>query len=455
MEAVAIQVNQTGAETETKDAKTQKPKTGNSGGTFLSLLKNLTSAVEREQMLLPSAKKSARVEVSKTGDKNANKIPSEKKPLNSQKKQRLSKQGKGKDAPVDLHVQFDEEINPRKLLADAENEKIGVQIPQLFVKEAPNQESGVLNEKAAVISDADNQKTLLQVLMQGDIGKLSEDDLKHLLENAEKTEKAEKPGAKRRFSVADFKKQAENDTSNRSGNGENQNAKQAVTKKITVEDFRTAKKIPQDSQAEPVTADIGTHTTNGERVATETENTAQVDVMINLAPEKNAELSAKTEQASAKPAETQNFSQALAEQLFRANDDIVQAGKVILRNNSEGTIRLHLQPAHLGKINILLEMHEGKKLSGKISVQSKEALSAFQENLGELIASFEENGFEMSGFELSWSGQGENGERFAQNGQRLFGSSKSYEDDLSLRSNENLAEKIIGFGETKAVNVLA
>lgn len=452
MEAVAIQVNQSG--TETKNSETQKPETQKSSGNFFSLLKNLTSAIERERTLVPNKNKAAPSEFLQTGDEYAKKLQDDEK--SSKSKKVLSKNKKEQKTSVDLKLNFDEEINPRKLLADLANEKSGLQLPRVALKQASVRQGEPRSENVQSLTDSDAPKTLLQILMHGDINKLSDDELNRLLANAEKMDKDE---SKRRFSLAGLKKQTENNADTGSRSGEN-NAKQAEMKKITVEDFRTSKNMThavKASQEEAVTAEIGTHGTNGERVATEAETHVQTEFTINIVPEKSAELSAKPEsmQQNGKPAESVNFSQALAEQLYRANEDIVQAGKVILRNSNEGTIRLNLQPAHLGKVNILLEMRDGKKLSGKISVQSKEALSAFEENLGELIESFKENGFELSGFELSWSGNGENGERFSNNERKLFGFSQSYEEDLALRSNENFAEKVIGFGETKAVNVLA
>lgn len=452
MEAIAIQVNQSG--TETKNSEVQKPETQKSSGNFFSLLKNLTSAIERERTLVPNKNKAVPSEFLQTGDEYAKKLQDDEK--SSKSKKVLSKNKKEQKTSVDLKLNFDEEINPRKLLADLANEKAGLQLPRVALKQASVRQGEPRSENVQSLTDSDAPKTLLQILMHGDINKLSDDELNRLLANAEKMDKDE---SKSRFSLAGLKKQTENDADTGSHSGEN-NAKQAEMKKITVEDFRTSKNMThavKASQEEAVTTEIGTHGTNGERVATEAETHVQTEFTINIVPEKSAELSAKPEsmQQNGKPAESVNFSQALAEQLYRANEDIVQAGKVILRNSNEGTIRLNLQPAHLGKVNILLEMRDGKKLSGKISVQSKEALSAFEENLGELIESFKENGFELSGFELSWSGNGENGERFANNERKLFGFSQSYEEDLALRSNENFAEKVIGFGETKAVNVLA
>ena len=115
-----------------------------------------------------------------------------------------------------------------------------------------------------------------------------------MLANAEKLDKDE---SKRRFSLAGLKKQTENDADTGSRSGEN-NTKQAEMKKITVEDFRTSKNMThavKASQEEAVTAEIGTHGTNGERVATEAETHVQTEFTINIVPEKSAELSAKPE----------------------------------------------------------------------------------------------------------------------------------------------------------------
>ncbi|MEL5721712.1 MAG: flagellar hook-length control protein FliK [Treponemataceae bacterium] len=435
----AIQVNQANLE----NPKAEPPKNGsevkkleNSSGKFFSLIKNLISGLERENYLKEGTKK-VKSEAVEADDILVKGI-------------KLKKLNTKKDFDKkDLKLSFDEEVIPSKLIAeDLEKESV-VKLPQISLDAVLKDTKNALDSLDT--NDNEKPKTLLQTLLSMDNKKVTDKDIESLLEE---TSKLDKPKLKQNFTLAKFKQQADTSEKNNEGQNSDKNTsqEQKLFKKLLVEDFRSAKKLPQ---AENLVSDTGTHSTNGERVSTEGESSNQLNLGLSFG-EKAGEVSNSLagEKASGKTGETMSFSQVLAEQLYQANEDLVQAGKIILRNNNEGTIRLNLYPENLGKVKIFLEMHTGKKLSGKITVDTKETLSAFQENLSDLVASFEESGFEMAGFELSWSGAGENGERFM-NEQKIFGFSSVYENDLPLMENEDLAEKVLGFGESKAVNVLA
>ena len=82
------------------------------------------------------------------------------------------------------------------------------------------------------------------------------------------------------------------------------------------------------------------------------------------------------------------------------NNDIVRHASVILRDSSEGTIRLALKPESLGNVKIRLEMAENK-ITGRITVESEEALHAFEKELTSLEKAFVESGFEGANLEMS------------------------------------------------------
>jgi flagellar hook-length control protein FliK len=102
----------------------------------------------------------------------------------------------------------------------------------------------------------------------------------------------------------------------------------------------------------------------------------------------------------------------LAERLQDAwNGDIVQSARVILRDGDSGTIRLRLRPESLGNVKIELNLSDNN-ISGRIVVESDEAKSAFERNMGELADAFKRGGFESASLEVavgSGSGSGARG----------------------------------------------
>jgi hypothetical protein len=90
------------------------------------------------------------------------------------------------------------------------------------------------------------------------------------------------------------------------------------------------------------------------------------------------------------------------------NGDIVRQAQVLLRDGGEGTIRLMLKPESLGNVKIRLEMSENK-VTGRIIVESPEALRAFEKELGNLEQIFRDSGYDGANLSLDMalaSGQG-------------------------------------------------
>lgn len=443
MDAIAVQVNKSEVQKPQNDnpAEPKNSKLNDSKNTFFSLLKNLSSALEREKFLSSDKTKSkAKIIDSDNFTLDAKHVG---KDLDKHMKA-ISKKAK-KDEKLDLNLKFDEEIQPDQLLAEMLGDEPSIQLGIPI--------EALLKDQNASLSDAEkSKKTLLQTLMQASQGKvIDEGTLKEFIEAAEKlNQKNNKKTAK--ATVASLVTNKQNEKSGLKEDKSTEATMDTLSKKFTVKDLRSSKKA---SQGEIHNEEIGTHTTNGERVETDIHSNSQAELTLDLnVNEKSTEATAKTAN-DLNPKEelsTANFSQMLSEQVYNKSDEIVQAGKIVLRDNNEGTIRLNLQPANLGKVKIFLELREGKKLSGKITVNSKEALSAFEENLSDLIEGFEESGFETANFELSWAdNSAENADRFMSE-QKLFGFSKNYEDDVPLMLEEDSSEAMLGYGQ---VNVLA
>jgi hypothetical protein len=82
------------------------------------------------------------------------------------------------------------------------------------------------------------------------------------------------------------------------------------------------------------------------------------------------------------------------------NNDIVRHASVILREGSDGLIRLALKPESLGNVKIQLELAENK-IMGHIVVESEEALRAFEKEISSLEKAFRDSGFDSASLEMS------------------------------------------------------
>jgi flagellar hook-length control protein FliK len=100
------------------------------------------------------------------------------------------------------------------------------------------------------------------------------------------------------------------------------------------------------------------------------------------------------------------FEDMLARELHQNfNGDIVRHASMALRDGGEGTIKLSLKPESLGNVKIHLELAENK-ITGRIVVESEEALRAFKREIHSLEQAFKESGFNNANLDLSMSSDG-------------------------------------------------
>jgi hypothetical protein len=93
------------------------------------------------------------------------------------------------------------------------------------------------------------------------------------------------------------------------------------------------------------------------------------------------------------------------------NGDIVRQAAVMLRDGGEGLIRLQLHPESLGNVRIKLAM-SGNRVEGIITVESPEAMNAFERELESLEMAFRDSGFEGASLNMQMSGGKTGGDLF-------------------------------------------
>jgi len=216
-------------------------------------------------------------------------------------------------------------------------------------------------------------------------------------------------------------------------------AKKQVKKlNISVEDLRTAPEV-QNGDTTVAMEDGNTTSFDGE---------AFTDGRDVASPSASAS-SQKAENVEG--ASSNQFSSILAEQIKANSAELVQRGKIVLRDGNVGEIRLQLKPAHLGVVRINLKMTGDKKMQGEVTVSSQEAYNAFEDSMEDLISSFKDAGFDTSGFDLNWKG-GKEEIVMDDLRNKYFSPEKTV---LSLREKLNVTENIYKFGQAENVNILA
>jgi flagellar hook-length control protein FliK len=140
------------------------------------------------------------------------------------------------------------------------------------------------------------------------------------------------------------------------------------------------------------------------------------------------------------------------------NGDIVRQAQVMLRDGGEGTIRLALRPESLGNVKIRLELSENK-ITGKIIVETPEALRAFEQERAALEEAFRESGFAGASLDTALSGGGagaeERREGAALSWTRTAGLGASRYDAAAEERDELTRLSLRAAGEGAGIDVLA
>ena len=172
--------------------------------------------------------------------------------------------------------------------------------------------------------------------------------------------------------------------------------------KITVHDFRS-EIIPEDEKIDVDSKKFVSsvkYDENGVQMQLDLSKSAQENI-LSLNSQNNAS------QGSV-------FQAMLTNQIQENASDFVKAGQIVLKDKNEGSIKLILHPESLGNVKIDLQISD-KVIAGKITVASKEAFNAFKDAQDSLKNAFNQSGFELSGFDLSFQGESSSGKNFFQN----------------------------------------
>jgi flagellar hook-length control protein FliK len=150
------------------------------------------------------------------------------------------------------------------------------------------------------------------------------------------------------------------------------------------------------------------------------------------------------------------FEDLLARELHQNfNNDIVRHASMAVRDGGEGTIRLALKPESLGNVKIRLEMAENK-IIGQITVETEEALRAFEREIHSLEQAFKDSGFEGANLEMSLAADSRGADqhwRDAETSQFLQGELAASRYDAAVERIEAPAAVDI-YQRTAAINVL-
>lgn len=217
-------------------------------------------------------------------------------------------------------------------------------------------------------------------------------------------------------------------------------------KKISVRDLRKEAEVGEEKLIDaPKKTDFVTSVTYDN-------NQAQMQMELSESAQQNI-LSNNTQSAGA---QNSNFQAMLSNQLQSSAGEIVKAGQIVLKDNDVGSIKLILKPESLGNVKIDLQISD-KVITGKIMVQTQEAMNAFKENVESLKNAFNQQGFETSGFELSFAGQNSSqpdsrNQNEMENFQKM---SNSYSAFTYSGDEDYVEEEISSFSAKSVVNIVA
>ncbi|QTQ12166.1 flagellar hook-length control protein FliK [Treponema parvum] len=128
-----------------------------------------------------------------------------------------------------------------------------------------------------------------------------------------------------------------------------------------------------------------------------------------------------TDRSSPAGSVNSNFQSMLSNLIQDKAAEFARAGSIVLKDNNFGNISMVLHPESLGNVKINLELAD-KIITGHITVNSREAMAAFEGNIQALKNAFMQSGFESASFDLSManhnaggnSGGGQGGQKHMQ-----------------------------------------
>ena len=176
----------------------------------------------------------------------------------------------------------------------------------------------------------------------------------------------------------------------------------------------------------------------------------EVSLELRIPEQNNAINQANTSWEAKSSGALENL---LARELHQSfNGDIVRHASMALRDGGEGTIKIALKPESLGNVKIALELSDNK-ITGKIYVESEEALNAFRREIASLEQAFKDSGFTAADLNLTLTSDGQNTGEWedTRSVPQMFAS--RYEDN-SEKSEVSLINVFIGHRKG-SINMLA
>ena len=115
------------------------------------------------------------------------------------------------------------------------------------------------------------------------------------------------------------------------------------------------------------------------------------------------------------------------------NGDIVRHASVALKDAGAGTIKIALHPETLGNVKIHLELTDNK-ITGRIIVESADAMNAFRKEMSALEQAFKDSGFADANLDLSLTADGEKSGGQDENAHSSQYAAFSYEDSYDQKT---------------------
>jgi len=221
---------------------------------------------------------------------------------------------------------------------------------------------------------------------------------KAVTENTGNTEKAEVSVLNRQIPAAGKANAGNRGEEGGSGDRNQDKKKLPAEKSRAKEVFEKEIHLPEGKTETVTQVKTGITESGGTDTPDEVEITVNIKVEgQNIPPEGREFASFRAEQS------LENF---LSRELHQdLNGDIVRQANIMLRAGGEGTIRLALHPASLGNVKIRLELSDNR-ITGKVTVESREAFRAFESELESLQEAFKSQGFESASLDMHLAGGG-------------------------------------------------